>query len=70
MYCIVTSRAQTRDELARLRRETVRSPKSAKASLAAQAVLRRVENERDSTAANLRNVSVERDTLRERLMVS
>ena len=60
---------QTKEELTRLRREVVRSPKSVKSSLAAQAVLRRVENERDDALANLRNLSVERDTLRERLKV-
>jgi len=60
---------QTKEELTRLRREVVRSPKSVKSSLAAQAVLRRVENERDDSLANLRNLSVERDTLRERLKV-
>lgn len=60
---------KTKEELTRLRREVVRSPKSVKSSLAAQAVLRRVENERDDALANLRNLSVERDTLRERLKV-
>ena len=52
-----------------MRREVVRSPKSVKSSLAAQAVLRRIENERDDALANVRNLTVERDTLRERLKV-
>lgn len=60
---------QTRGELDRLRREAVRSPKSAKSSLAAQTVLRRVENERDDAIAELRRMTTERDSLRERLKV-
>ena len=53
----------------RLRREVVRSPKSAKSSLAAQAVMRRVENERDDALASVHSITVERDTLHERLKV-
>ncbi len=60
---------QTKEELNRLRREVVRSPKSPKTSLAAQAVLRRVENERDEALSQLRKMSTERDSLRERLKV-
>ena len=52
-----------------MRREVVRSPKSVKSSLAAQAVLRRVENERDDALASVRSITVERDTLHERLKV-
>ena len=62
-------RCQTKDELTRLRREVVRSPKSVKSSLAAQAVLRRVENERDDALASVHSMTVERDTLHERLKV-
>jgi len=53
-----------------LRRELVRSPKSTKSSLAAQAVLRRVENERDDALSNVHSMTVERDTLHERLKVA
>ena len=60
---------QTKEELTRLRRDVVRSPKSPKTSLAAQAVLRRVENERDDAINDLRRMTTERDTLRERLKV-
>jgi len=53
----------------RLRRGVVRSPKSTKSSLAAQAVLRRVENERDDALARVQSLTVERDTLHEQLKV-
>ena len=64
MYCV-----QTKDELMRLRREVVRSPKSTKSSLAAQAMLRRVENERDDALTRVQSLTVERDTLHEQLKV-
>ncbi|KAK2148603.1 hypothetical protein LSH36_489g00052 [Paralvinella palmiformis] len=64
------SASRSSDELTRLRREVVRSPKSPKTSLAAQAVLRRVENERDDAIADLRRLTTERDTLRERLKIA
>ena len=60
---------QTKAELQKVRRELVQSPKSPKTSLAAQAVLRRVENERDDAMADLRRMTTERDSLRERLKV-
>jgi len=41
-----------------------------KSSLAAQAVLRRVENERDDALASMHSVTVERDMLHERLKVT
>lgn len=60
---------QAKDELHKVRRDLVRSPKSPKTSLAAQAVLRRVENERDDAVSELRRMTTERDSLRERLKV-
>ncbi|CAH1777332.1 unnamed protein product [Owenia fusiformis] len=57
-------------ELQRMRRDVVRSPKSPKVSLAAQAVLRRVEHERDDAIADLRRMTTERDTLREKLKIA
>ena len=69
MWRFVSKLFQVKEELARVRRDAVRSPKSPKASLAAQAVLRRVENERDEAISNYRNVNVEKDTFRERLKV-
>ncbi|XP_060554869.1 centrosomal protein of 135 kDa-like isoform X4 [Ruditapes philippinarum] len=61
---------ETKDELHKVRRELVRSPKSPKTSLAAQAVLRRVENERDDAVSELRRMTTERDSLRERLKIA
>lgn len=52
-----------------MRREILRSPKSPKTSLAAQAVLRQVENERDNASADLQRIMTERDSLQERLRV-
>lgn len=60
---------QTKEELQKARREIIRSPKSPKTSLAAQAILRRVENERDDAVTDLRRVTTDRDSLRERLKV-
>ena len=60
---------QANNELQRLRQEVVKSPKSSRASLAAQSILRRVENERDDSIADLRRMTTERDSLRERLKV-
>lgn len=60
---------QANDELQRLRRDCLRSPKSPKASLTAQAILRRVESERDAATGDLRRMTTERDCLRERLKV-
>ncbi|XP_039599859.1 testis-specific gene 10 protein isoform X1 [Polypterus senegalus] len=61
---------QAQEEIARLRREIIKSPKSPKTSLTAQAILRRVEAERDEAAADLRRMSTERDSLRERIMIT
>lgn len=61
---------QTKDELQRVRRELVKSPKSPKTSLAAQAILRRVETERDDALQDLRRMTTERDSLRERLKIA
>lgn len=61
---------ESKAELQKLRREMVRSPRSPKTSLAAQAVLRQVENERDDATAELQRITTERDSLRERLKLS
>ncbi len=60
---------ETRDELQRTRRELLKSPKTPNVSLAAQTILKRVENERDTTLFELRNITNERDSLKERLKI-
>ncbi|XP_077967982.1 centrosomal protein of 135 kDa-like [Styela clava] len=60
---------QAHEELQRLRRMAITSPKSPKASLTAQAILHRVENERDTAITDLRRMTTERDSLRERLKI-
>ncbi|XP_076445989.1 centrosomal protein of 135 kDa-like isoform X2 [Babylonia areolata] len=58
---------ETKEELMMVRRELVTSPKT---SLAAQAVLRKVENERDDAVADLQRMTTERDSLRERIKIA
>ncbi|RXM98550.1 Centrosomal protein of 135 kDa [Acipenser ruthenus] len=61
---------QAREEITRLRREIIKSTKTPKSSLAAHSILRRVEAERDQATADLRRMTTERDSLRERLQIS
>ncbi|XP_068124292.1 testis-specific gene 10 protein isoform X3 [Hyperolius riggenbachi] len=61
---------RAQQEITQLRRELMQSPKTPKASLTAQTILRRVETERDSAVSDLRRMTTERDSLRERLKIS
>ncbi|XP_075708737.1 testis-specific gene 10 protein isoform X2 [Rhinoderma darwinii] len=61
---------RAQQEITQLRRELMRSPKTPKASLTAQTILKRVETERDSATSDLRRMTTERDSLRERLKIS
>ena len=61
---------ETKDELQMTRRDLLKNSKGASASLAAQAILQRVETERDNAYYEARNLANERDSLKERLKVS
>ncbi|XP_014671302.1 PREDICTED: centrosomal protein of 135 kDa-like [Priapulus caudatus] len=63
---------QAKEELKSLRRDLLsKTPKtSAQASMAAQAMLRRLERERDEALSDVRRMTSERDTLREKLKVT
>ena len=69
-FLITSLSLQTKDELMKVRREIISSPKQSKTSLAAQAILRRIENERDDAVSDLRRMTTERDSLRERLKIA
>jgi centrosomal protein CEP135 len=60
----------SRDELQMARRDLVKNSKSQNLSLAAQSVLKRVENERDSALNDLKKLTNEKDAIKERLKVS
>ncbi|CAM4753973.1 unnamed protein product [Rotaria magnacalcarata] len=60
---------QTKEELQKTRHDLLQNVQTPKVSLAAQSILRKVENERDTAIIEARTATNERDSLRERLRI-
>ncbi|CAF4383321.1 unnamed protein product, partial [Rotaria sp. Silwood2] len=61
---------QTKEELQKARHDLLQNAQTPKVSLAAQSILRKVENERDAAIVEARTTTNERDSLRERLRIA
>ncbi|XP_014815650.1 PREDICTED: testis-specific gene 10 protein [Calidris pugnax] len=67
-FVILYERAQ--EEISRLRQEVIKCPRNRKSIVRAQAVLRRVEIERETALSDFLRMTTERDSLREQLKIS
>ncbi|KAJ8028410.1 hypothetical protein HOLleu_30630 [Holothuria leucospilota] len=61
---------QSNEEVQRLRKSLMNSPMTKGSTVAAQSILQRLESERDEVIADLRRMTTERDSLRERLKIA
>ncbi|XP_071846888.1 uncharacterized protein [Apostichopus japonicus] len=61
---------QSNSEVQRLRKNLMQSPNTKGSTVAAKSILQRLESERDEVIADLRRMTMERDSLRERLKIA
>ncbi|NXE73639.1 TSG10 protein, partial [Cochlearius cochlearius] len=58
------------EQISRLRQEFIKCPRTPRSTVTAQALLRRVQIERDTALSDFQRITTERDSLREQLKIS
>lgn len=66
-YCCFKKQAQ--EEISHTCQEVIKCTRTPRSTVAAQAMLRHVETERDTALSDLRRMTTERDSLREQMKV-
>ncbi|XP_031461092.1 testis-specific gene 10 protein isoform X4 [Phasianus colchicus] len=64
------SHIQAQEEVSQLHQEVIKCTRTPRSTVAAQAMLRHVETERDAALSHLRRMTTEHDSLREQLKIS